>query len=452
MIVYKAVFDNAPDPILLVDAEGRILQINGAGEKALGYANGELIGCAIETLIPERFGATHRNHREHFRAAPHARPMGTGMELYARRKDGTEFPVDVMLNATSTPIGQVVIAILRDISERLKSEKRVQKLLARVQLSAEAAGMGYWTYDEAADEFSCDRICASLFGGGSEDFPGSEIFRQRVLKEEQARRRRLVLDSASRNGRYESEFQLVHPDGSIHWLRDLGRQIESPGATGRKFAGVTFDISEQKRLEAKAIEAQQRERDLLEQAPDGIFLANLEGRITDVNQAGCRMLEMTREEIIGRPVLDLIPPEDAARLSETREYLLSGKVQMAEWALRRKDGFYLPVEVSAKIFPDGRWQGFVRDISHRKELERKQDELIRSLQNSLKEIKVLRGLLPICSFCKRIRDDSGTWQQMETYVRDHSDADFSHSICPACMKAHYPEYAHRTGGADADGR
>lgn len=452
MIVYQAVFDNAPDPILLVDAEGRILQINAAGEKTLGYAHGELVGCAIETVIPERFAEAHRKHRVQFMAAPHARPMGTGMELYARRKDGTEIPVDVMLNATSTPQGRVVIAILRDISERLKSEKCVQKLLERVQLSAEAAGMGYWTYEEATGEFSCDKICSSLFGGDSEDLPGSETFRKRRVREERERRRRLVLETAGRNDRFESEFQVVHADGSIHWLRDLGRQIESPGTADRRYAGVTFDITDQKLMEAKALEAQQRERELLEQAPDGIFLANLEGTITDANSAGCRIMGLTREEITGKTIQDFLPPEDVVRLAESKEYLKSGKIQIAEWSLRRNDGSYLPVEVSAKIFPDGRWQGFLRDISQRKQLEGKQAELIRSLQRSLKEIKVLRGLIPICSHCKRIRDDSGRWQQMETYVRDHSDADFSHSICPACLVAHYPEYAHRSGGADAEGR
>ena len=123
---------------------------------------------------------------------------------------------------------------------------------------------------------------------------------------------------------------------------------------------------------------------------------------------------------------------------------MSGKAHVAEWSLRRKDGSYLPVEVSAKIFPDGRWQGFVRDISQRKEMEKQQADLIRSLRNSLKEIRVLRGLLPICSHCKKIRNDSGIWQQVESYVRDHSDADFSHSVCPTCMEAYYSDYAHRT--------
>jgi len=67
------------------------------------------------------------------------------------------------------------------------------------------------------------------------------------------------------------------------------------------------------------------------------------------------------------------------------------------------------------------------------------NKTVENLQNALKEVKVLRGILPICSFCKKIRDDEGYWNQVEVYIKKHSDADFSHGICPACFKEHYPE-------------
>ncbi|MBN2738286.1 MAG: response regulator [Spirochaetales bacterium] len=74
----------------------------------------------------------------------------------------------------------------------------------------------------------------------------------------------------------------------------------------------------------------------------------------------------------------------------------------------------------------------------RKRLELEREKLIDQLRDALAKIKTLRGLIPICSFCKKIRDDSGFWKQIEIYVRDHSDAEFSHSICPDCAKKHYP--------------
>ncbi len=120
---------------------------------------------------------------------------------------------------------------------------------------------------------------------------------------------------------------------------------------------------------------------LLEQAPDGIFVADLDGRYTAVNDAGCRMLGYARGEILGKP-LELLPPEDVAHLQPSGAGTPSGTKHVAEARLRRKDGTFVPVEISAKILPDGRWQGVVRDISERKALEAalraKQADLVRA--------------------------------------------------------------------------
>ncbi|MFP3983586.1 MAG: MASE3 domain-containing protein, partial [Desulfurivibrionaceae bacterium] len=80
------------------------------------------------------------------------------------------------------------------------------------------------------------------------------------------------------------------------------------------------------------------------------------------------------------------------------------------------------------------------EISERVKVEREKNELISELQQALIEIKTLRGILPICSFCKKIRDDEGYWSQVEVYVANHSEADFSHSVCPACLEQHYKDY------------
>lgn len=107
-------------------------------------------------------------------------------------------------------------------------------------------------------------------------------------------------------------------------------------------------------------------RDLFEQASDGIFIADLDGRYIDVNTAATRMLGRSREDLLGKRITDLIPPEHAARLSDSRDRLLLGESDMSEWVLQHADGRWIPVEVSATILPDGRWQALVRDISERK--------------------------------------------------------------------------------------
>jgi len=119
-------------------------------------------------------------------------------------------------------------------------------------------------------------------------------------------------------------------------------------------------------------QSRMRTRALVELAPDGIFVADLEGRYTDVNDAGCRLLGYERADLIGKSIADLLPPDQIERLWRSKGELLEGRQSVAEWSLRRRDGSFVPVEVSAKILPDGRWQGFVRDITERK---RARDEL-----------------------------------------------------------------------------
>lgn len=86
------------------------------------------------------------------------------------------------------------------------------------------------------------------------------------------------------------------------------------------------------------------------------------------------------------------------------------------------------------------WSGVVLDITERKRVEEERNQLVLKLQLALTEIKTLKGILPICSFCKKIRDDKGYWEQVEVYVKRHTQADFSHGICPECAKEHYPDF------------
>ena len=126
-----------------------------------------------------------------------------------------------------------------------------------------------------------------------------------------------------------------------------------------------------------------RTRDLIELAPDAFFLADLEGRYVEVNQAACRMLGYERDEIVGKQILDLIPAEDAPRLAAERSAMLASKRPItSEWTLKRKDGTLLPVEVSANILADGRWQAFVRDISERRRRDDERRVFVSLLENS----------------------------------------------------------------------
>ena len=152
------------------------------------------------------------------------------------------------------------------------------------------------------------------------------------------------------------------------------------------------DITESEQIEAELRENRDRLQALVDQAPDGIFVADLDGRYTDVNEAGCRMLGFERHEIVGKTILDLIPPEQAERLDASKSRLQGGSIEIEEWSLLHKDGSYLPVEVSARVLPDGRWQGFVRDISQRQETERELQQVMHALGERVKELRCLYDL------------------------------------------------------------
>lgn len=117
-----------------------------------------------------------------------------------------------------------------------------------------------------------------------------------------------------------------------------------------------------------------RQRELFELAPEGIFVADLAGRYAEVNDAGCRLLGLRRDQILGKTILDFLPAGDAERLWQSQRQMLQGIPHTGEWKLRRGDGRYQPVEVTAKVLPDGRWQAFVRDIGERVELRQELQE------------------------------------------------------------------------------
>jgi PAS domain S-box-containing protein len=134
---------------------------------------------------------------------------------------------------------------------------------------------------------------------------------------------------------------------------------------------------------------------LLDLAPDGIFVADSDGRYTFVNAAGCRLLGYSREELMRMTIRDLIPAEDLDRLLETKARLMRGETGVDEWRLRRKDGTWVPVEVSANFLPEGLWQGFVRDISDRKALEAEREAVLEHSEAHGRWLQAVVDTLPL---------------------------------------------------------
>lgn len=212
---------------------------------------------------------------------------------------------------------------------------------------------------------------------------------------------------------------------------------------------VITDITERVQMEQALRESEERYRTLFEQANDAIFLNALDDRIIDVNHRACELLGYTRQELLGMKVPDLQVPEvrgqEGSVIKEELERY--GGVPFETVEIHR-DGTRIPVEIStARIAGEesGLVLAIVRDIRERKRAEEERERLITELQEALAKIKTLRGLIPICASCKKVRDDRGYWQQVEVYIRDHSEAEFSHGLCPECAQRLYPEFYQEEG-------
>lgn len=178
---------------------------------------------------------------------------------------------------------------------------------------------------------------------------------------------------------------------------------------------------------------------LLESIQDGMMIVDLQERILDRNRAVIRMLNGLDSVPIGHPGRDSL-----IYWSELRKGCIPDRESLFELGVEQ-DAHTLIMEVRANPLLDwkGRTNGYLllfRDITDRRRIEKEREQLVNDLRDALNQVKTLSGLLPICSYCKKIRDESGNWHSIESYLHDHTEAQLSHGFCPECIKKNYPNY------------
>lgn len=174
-----------------------------------------------------------------------------------------------------------------------------------------------------------------------------------------------------------------------------------------------------------------------------------EGKVNLINQMGCRILGREAKDILGKDWFEHFVPE---HVREKTKGFLSRLISAEETSIQLLENPVINRENQERIIE---WrtsllrnaQGQIQevlcsgeDITERKKAELERENLLRDLQDALSQVKVLRGMLPICASCKKIRDDKGYWTQIEVYIKQNSDLEFTHGICPECRRNLYPEY------------
>src|SRR5580698_4328327 len=248
--VLDNLFEGTPNAIFVSDAQGVIRVANPRATELFGYPHGELIGLAIEALIPQRFRTHHPAHRENYNAHPRTRQMGAAMNLFALRKDGSEFPVDILLKPIETPAGPVVMSIVRDDSEQHAAREALRRADLQLRSIVESIhDYAIYLLDRDGNVMTWNPGAERIKGYSSDEILGLHFSRFFTLEDQDRGRPAELLKLALAKGRVEEEGWRVRKDGSRFWADVTLTAIRDETGALTGFAKVTRDFTDRKRAE-----------------------------------------------------------------------------------------------------------------------------------------------------------------------------------------------------------
>jgi PAS domain S-box-containing protein len=434
------------DFLFILSRDGRILHVNPAVEERLGFAKAELVGQPVlEVHPPER--------REEAAAIVAAMLQG-GRELCPiplLTKSGNFIPVETKVRRAKLNDEEVLLGISRDISERFKAEQALRESRRKYKAIFDQSPIAIEFFDSGGELIDINQACLDIFGVlNPEELRGFRLFEDPNISEPVK-----ALLRAGKPARYESEFNFdaVHErklyatpkQGLMSLDLQLMPLMENNSILG--YVAQVQDITVCKHAERSLHETVERLQLILEGTKDGAWDWDLTTGAVVFDERWASMLGYRIDEI-GKHVSAWevrIHPEDKAEAMRILNDHLEGRIPYyeSEHRMMTKEGTWKWILDRGKVVQrdaDGkplRAAGTHSDIAKRKEQEAERERLLLELKEAAAKIKTLSGLLPICAGCKKIRDDHGSWNPVEIYVQRHSEAQFTHGLCPECVDKYF---------------
>jgi len=348
---YRGLLEAAPDAMVIVNQGGRIMVLNVQAEKHFGYGRDELVGQDVKNIIPEGFAERLIADGNRTAAEALAQQIGTGIELYGRRKDGSEFPIEIMLSPLESAEGILVTAAIRDISVRKDAEKHLAQMESRYRGLLEAAPDAMVVVNQDGEIVLLNVQAEKQFGYRRDELVGQKV--KNIIPEGFAERliadgTRSAAEALAQEIGTGIELNGRRKDGSEFPIEIMLSPLES--AEGVLVTAAIRDISVRQAAEKHLAQMESRYRGLLEAAPDAMVVVNQDGEIILLNVQAEKQFGYRRDELLGQKVKNIIPEGFAERL-------IADALRSAEDALaqqigtgielngRRKDGSEFPIEI-----------------------------------------------------------------------------------------------------------